>query len=93
MVGFVVPLALALFTSLVVFQIVRTYNRSVANVTAASQASGDLNVLIKTVIDADETGQRGFAITGNEVFFRAVHLEHRKLRRGPLELARLPFRQ
>ena len=67
MVGFVVPLALALFTSLVVFQIVRTYNRSVADVTAASQASGDLNVLIKTVIDA-ETGQRGFAITGNEVF-------------------------
>ena len=66
-VGFVVPLALALFTSMVVFQIVRTYNRSVANVTAASQASGDLNVLIKTVIDA-ETGQRGFAITGNEVF-------------------------
>ena len=66
-VGFVVPLALALFTSLVVFQIVRTYNRSVADVTAASQASGDLNVLIKTVIDA-ETGQRGFAITGNEVF-------------------------
>ena len=67
MVGFVVPLALALFTSLVVFQIVRTYNRSVADVTAASQASGDLNMLIKTVIDA-ETGQRGFAITGNEVF-------------------------
>ena len=66
-VGFVVPLALALFTSLVVFQIVRTYNRSVANVTAASRASGDLNVLIKAVVDA-ETGQRGFAITGNEVF-------------------------
>ena len=66
-VGIVVPLALALFTSFVVFQMVRTYNRSVANVTEANRASGNLNMLIKTVIDA-ETGQRGFAITGNEVF-------------------------
>ncbi len=65
--GFVVPLLLALFTSLVVFQIVRTYNRNVASVTAASRTAGNLNILIKTVIDA-ETGQRGFAITGNETF-------------------------
>ncbi len=62
-----VPLLLALFTSLVVFQIVRTYNRNVTSVTAASRTAGDLNALIKTVIDA-ETGQRGFAITGNETF-------------------------
>ena len=66
-VGFVVPLALALFTSFVVFQIVRTYNRNVASVTVTSRTSGDLNMLIKTVIDA-ETGQRGFAITGDEGF-------------------------
>ena len=65
--GFVVPLLLALFTSFVVFQTVRTYNRSVAGVTAASRTLGDLSVLIKTVIDA-ETGMRGFAITGNETF-------------------------
>ncbi len=65
--GFVVPLLLALLTSFVVFQTVRTYNRSVAGVTAASRTLGDLNILIKTVVDA-ETGMRGFAITGNETF-------------------------
>ncbi len=65
--GFIVPLVIALFTSLVVFQIVRAYNRNVSSVMAASRTAGNLNALIKTVIDA-ETGQRGFVITGNEAF-------------------------
>ena len=65
--GFVIPLALALLTSLVVFQIVSTYKQDFVRVNEASRTSAQLSALIKTVIDA-ETGQRGFAITGDRAF-------------------------
>jgi len=65
--GFIVPLALALLTSLVVFRIVSTHERDLTHVNETSRTSAQLNALIKTVIDA-ETGQRGFVITGDEVF-------------------------
>ena len=65
--GFVIPLALALLTSLVVFRIVSTYDRDFARVNETSRTSAQLSTLIKTVIDA-ETGQRGFAITGDRAF-------------------------
>lgn len=65
--GFVLPLLLALFTSLVVFQTVRSHNRNLESVTRAGRTVSELSVLIKAVVDA-ETGQRGFAITGNDAF-------------------------
>ena len=65
--GFVLPLLLALFTSLVVFQTVRSHTRNLESVTRAGRTAGELDALIKAVVDA-ETGQRGFAITGNEAF-------------------------
>lgn len=65
--GFVLPLLLALFTSLVVFQTVRFHIQDIERVTRVSRTEGELNALIKAVIDA-QTGQRGFAITGDEAF-------------------------
>jgi len=65
--GFVVPLVLALLTSLVVLQIVSSYERDFERVNETSRTSAQLSTLVKTVIDA-ETGQRGFAITGNQTF-------------------------
>lgn len=67
--GFVLPLLLALFTSLVVFQTVRSHNRNLGSVTRAGRTVSDLRVLIKAVVDA-ETGQRGFAITGDDAFLK-----------------------
>ena len=65
--GFIIPLALALLTSLVVLRIVSSYERDFARVNETSRTSAQLSTLIKTVIDA-ETGQRGFIITGNQTF-------------------------
>jgi len=65
--GFVVPLALALLTSLVVFRIVSSYERDFARVNETSVTSAQLNALIKTVVDA-ETGERGFVITGDQTY-------------------------
>ena len=54
--GFVLPLLLALFTSLVVFQTVRSHARDLERVTRAGRAESDLNALIKAVVDA-QTGR------------------------------------
>ncbi len=67
--GFVLPLLLALFTSLVVFQTVRSHTRDLGHVTRTGRAESELNALIKAVVDA-QAGQRGFAITGDEAFLR-----------------------
>lgn len=50
--GFVVPLGLALLTSLVVFRIVSSYDRDFARVNQTSLTSSQLNALIKTVVEA-----------------------------------------
>ena len=47
--GFVVPVVLALLTSLVVFRIVSSYERDFARVNETSVTSAQLNALIKTV--------------------------------------------
>lgn len=67
LIGFGIPLLLALLTSLVVERIVRAYSQDFGRVTSTSRTLAELNTLIKTVVDA-ETGQRGFAITGDEAF-------------------------
>ena len=70
--GFMVPLGLALLTGLVVYRIIRTHNEDFNRVTTTSRTSGQLNKLIRTVVDA-ETGQRGFAITGDEAFLEPYY--------------------
>lgn len=67
LIGFGIPLLLALLTALVVGRIVRAHSQDFERVTSTSRTLGELNTLIKTVVDA-ETGQRGFAITGDEAF-------------------------
>ena len=54
--GFVLPLLLALFTSLVVFQTVRSHTRDLGHVTRAGRAESDLGALIKAVVDAQDAG-------------------------------------
>lgn len=63
--GFVIPLVLALLTSLVVFQIVSSHEQDFIRVNETSIVSAQLNALIKIVVDA-ETSERGFVITGDQ---------------------------